>query len=254
MAAQATVQRRRELLRLDEGEAEVVQQELHTSVARLEENLQRTVEDIEAAVAALERRGGEFLDRELAFRPLRRLPSNASLQERFEREVLGHSLIEIRESAEAYLHRLVDHNRAYWRQLQERLRALMDLLVQGDGPDAALYAEQREDLPASESAMQNVRSSTTQGGALVAELQAQFTHNLARFRVGALAGLGGWLSLALAFFGAGTAGRGLRQRRSPCRLPYWVRHWLRWGASMLYGKCAASGRKASANCVKRVRH
>ena len=138
----------------------------------------------------------------MAFRPLRRAPGNAALQERFEREALGQSLTEIRELAAAYINRLVDHNRAYWQQLQERLRALMDLLEKGGGPDAALYAEQREDL------QQAIRHAEREeqhyaGGALVAELQTLFTQNLARFRYGALVGLGGWLSLALALLTPG---------------------------------------------------
>ena len=200
--AQIAVQKRRELLRQDEGAAEDVQRELHASADGLEENLRRTLDDIEAALAALERRGRDFLDRELAFRPLRRAPSNAVLQERFEGEVLGQSLTEIRELAAAYVNRLVDHNRAYWQQLQERLRALMDLLEKSGDPDAALYAEQREDL------QQAIRHAEREeqhysGGALVAELQAQFTQNLARFRYGALVGLGGWLSLALALLTPG---------------------------------------------------
>ena len=200
--ALASVQKRRDLLRQDRDEAESVQQELHESADQLEENQQRTLSDIELAISALERRGLEFIDRELAFRPLRRAPGNATLQERFENEVLGETLAQIRKTAALYLQRLVDHNRAYWQEMQERLRALLAELAREGSVDAALYAEQREDL------QQAIRLAEREeehyaGGALMAELQEQFGQNLAKFRYGALAGMGGWVSLALAFLAPG---------------------------------------------------
>ena len=200
--AQASVQKRRDLLLQDRDEAEIVQQELHESADQLDENLQRTVKDIELAVSTLERRGQDFIDRELAFRPLRRAPKNATLQERFENEVLGESLAQIRKTAALYLQRLVDHNRAYWREMQERLRALLEELAKEGSLDAALYAEQREDL---QEAIRHAEREEQHyaGGALVAELQGQFSQNLVKFRYGALAGMGGWLSLALALLAPG---------------------------------------------------
>ncbi|MCY3934500.1 MAG: dynamin family protein [Chloroflexi bacterium] len=202
MEAQASVQRRLESLRQDRGEAEGVQQELRENADELEQNLQRTLQEIEQAIAALGRRSQEFIDRELAFRPFRRAPRYGKLQETFAQEVLGETLVEIRKTAERYLNRLVDHNRAYWQEMQERLRSMLEVLGKESHLDAALYAEQREDL------QQAIRHAERQekhyaDGALVAEMQLQFSQNLTRLRYGALAGLSGWLSLALAFLAPG---------------------------------------------------
>ena len=198
MEGQASVQRRLESLRQDRGEAEEVRQELQESANQLEEALQRTLQEIEVAIAALGRRGHEFIDRELAFRPFRRAPRYGHLQEQFAQEVIGESLVGIRKTAEIYLNRLVDHNRAYWQEMQVRLRSMLALLAQESGLDAALYAEQRENL------QQAIRHAEREekhyaDGALVAELQAQFSQNSTRLRYGALAGMSGWISLALAF-------------------------------------------------------
>ena len=195
--AQADLEKRRQLLGQDQERATEAQRELQASSEGWEEELQRAFGDLETVLTALEARGAAFLERELAFRPLRRLPSATILQERFADEVLGQALLEIREQAEGYIHYLVDQNRADWQQMQKRLRDLMAVLGNSARPAAALYAEQRDDLQAAIRHAEREEEHAS-GGALVAELRARFKQNVLRFRYSALASLGGMAAVVLA--------------------------------------------------------
>ena len=127
--------------------------------------------------------------------------------------VVGRALRDINDATSGYINAVIDQSRIYWRSVIDRLNKLIDLLEQEEvgGLDANVYAEQREGLEeAIRIAEAELKSYST--GAMVDDIQREFTVGMNGFTTSALAAFGGLIVTLLAsvgtpgpLFGAGAA-------------------------------------------------
>lgn len=189
---------RAELVSLDIHKVREVQKELQEQSLGLETQMKSASADIDKILEGVRQRGLHFIDSNLSVKKLMGKPSKEQLQMEFQEVVIGRALRDVSEAAGEYVNAVVDQSRLYWRGVIDRLNQLRDLLEQEPGGlDAAIYAEQRDNL------QKAIRIAETElksysSGRVVAEMEEAFNTNMSGFRTTALASIGGLITALVA--------------------------------------------------------
>ena len=142
-----TMQARAEAIGVDRARVDEIQGELEQQSQGLERRLRETEVETDRIFSALRQRGHRFLEENLTLRRPVRARGRLALQQAFHDEVVGTSLQELDRTDSAFVSAMLDQSRLYWNTVVERLQHLSDLLEQKPaGPDATVYAGQRESL------------------------------------------------------------------------------------------------------------
>jgi small GTP-binding protein len=193
-----TIQKNAELIKADTVKVHEVEDELQQQSLGLDSQLSRARTEIDTVLTGMRQRGVSFIDTNLSIRKFGRPVKKDKLQADFQDVVIGRALRDINEATGDYINAVVDQSRLYWRSVIDRLNKLVELLEREvDGLDSNIYAEQREGL---EEAIRIAEGELKvySSGQLVEEIRQDFESNMSGFAWGAMAGVGGFVTVLLA--------------------------------------------------------
>ncbi|XWX04767.1 dynamin family protein [Aggregatilineales bacterium SYSU G02658] len=175
-----------------------VESELEAQAAGIASGRTRTLEEIDRTLEGVRERGLAFIDRHFTVRTMLSRAKRDELEAEFREVVIGRSMRDLNESATSYVTTIVDNSRMYWKGVIDRLNRLQEYLEQRMGTmDAAIYAEQRENLEeAIRAAEQELQANTS--GKVLDDLQSQFNTISRSMMVNGAATAGGILAMAVA--------------------------------------------------------
>lgn len=175
-----------------------VESELEAQAAGIASGRTRTLEEIDRTLEGVRERGLAFIDRHFTVRTMLSRAKRDELEAEFREVVIGRSMRDLNESATSYVTTIVDNSRMYWKGVIDRLNRLQEYLEQRMGTmDAAIYAEQRENLEeAIRAAEQELQANTS--GKVLDDLQSQFSTISRSMMVNGAATAGGILAMAVA--------------------------------------------------------
>ncbi len=195
---QIELQKKTELVTSDTARVREVQTELQQQSLGIERQLQQAREDINRVFDGIRQRGINFIDMHLSVRNIGRQLNRQALQTEFQDVVIGRALRDINDATTGYVNAVIDNSRVYWRGVIDRLNQLRELLNQEvAGLDANVYAEQRTSLEQA-IAIAEGELKTYSSGRVLNDIEQQFETNLGTFTRGALAAVGGLVTLVLA--------------------------------------------------------
>lgn len=175
-----------------------VESELEAQASGISSGRTRTLEEIDRTLEGVRERGLAFIDRHFTVRTMLSRAKRDELEAEFREVVIGRSMRDLNESATSYVTTIVDNSRMYWKGVIDRLNRLQEYLEQRMGTmDAAIYAEQRENLEeAIRAAEQELQANTS--GKVLDDLQSQFSTISRSMMVNGAATAGGILAMAVA--------------------------------------------------------
>ncbi len=175
-----------------------VESELEAQASGIASGRTRTLEEIDRILEGVRERGLAFIDRRFTVRTVLSRAKRDELEAEFREVVIGRSLRDLNEAATSYVTTIVDNSRMYWKGVLERLNRLQEYLEQRMGTmDAAIYAEQRENLEEAIRAAERELQANTSGKVLD-DLQAQFNATIRSMMFNGAATVGGLLAMAVA--------------------------------------------------------
>lgn len=187
-----------DLVSADTAKAKEIQQELQQQAGGLSAQLRTARQEIDQIFNGIRQRGLTFIDDQLSLRRIGRSLNHDALQKQFQEQVIGRAVRDVNEATTAYVNAVIDHSRAYWRSVIERLNQLREIIQQEmGGLDAGVYAEQRESLEeAIRIAESELRSYST--GQVLGQLETTFNANLGGLLISSVATIGGLIAAVLA--------------------------------------------------------
>jgi small GTP-binding protein len=186
-----TVQGRADLVTADTNKVRDVKREMEQQSAGLDTQLKAASAEIDAVFNGMRQRGVQFIDDNLSIRNILRNPDRNQLQTQFQEVVIGRALREISGATTGYINAVIDSSRLYWRGVIDRLNQLRELMDQEvGGPDAGVYAEQRQNLQDA-IRVAEVELQSYSSGKLVTELKGIFEANANAFLISTVAAIGG---------------------------------------------------------------
>ena len=175
-----------------------VESELEAQAAGIASGRMRTLEEIDRVLEGVRERGLTFIDKHFTVRRALNRAKREELEAEFSQVVIGRSMRDLNEVATSYVTTIVDNSRMYWKGVLERLNRLQEYLEQRMGAmDAAIYAEQRENLEeAIRLAERELQANTS--ARVLDDFEKQFSMSMRSLMINGAATAGGLLAMAVA--------------------------------------------------------
>jgi small GTP-binding protein len=175
-----------------------VESELEAQAAGIASGRTRTLEEIDRVLEGVRERGLVFIDKHFTVRRVLSRSKRDELEAEFGQMVIGRSMRDLNEAATSYVTTIVDNSRMYWKGVLERLNRLQEYLEQRMGTmDAAIYAEQRENLEeAIRLAERELQANTS--ARVLDDFEKQFSVSMRSLMINGAATAGGLLAMAVA--------------------------------------------------------